>query len=306
MLLSLGTGYSENGFAFEETNEIELEFPIPKVSTTGEGPDVELWIFPDKSLVPKNKIIEITFRAIADIPQAYNSRTHVSSLVWNTNEDCIYLNLTSLSRKISKVLQKKNLNETNMTLVVPIVRVEELELDFQMDNSSIDPMHHDLCTAMLQRETNDSFLIIKNYNEMYLQEAFSKHPYPPTTFHKRAVSEILTNYSIIGKPENGCAVVPLVVNLTEVYGDFIKAPIVTDVRDCNGRCTLLHDSSKFSKHGEIKERLKFLPGGESLSNYEPSCMPIKFRPLHVVIGLQPKSEVIVQMSDLLVDKCACQ
>lgn len=315
--LSLTAGYSENGFAFDETNEIQLEFPIPKVSTTGDGPEVELWILPDKSQTPPNKVDKITFRAVADIPQASNPRIHIANLLWNTNQDCVQLNLTSLSRKISKILQKKNLNETIMSLAVSIVRVEELEGEFQ-PNASVNPFHHDLCNSMLQRESNDSFLVIKNYDERGIQDQFSQQPGPPASASAQkshnndkvlpmGLSAAGASVSVSRQhADSSCGVVPLVVNLTDVYGDFIKAPIVIDVRDCSGRCTLLHDSSKFSKHGEIKERLKFLPGGESLSNYEPSCTPIKFQPLQVLIGLQAKSDVIVQMSDLVVDRCACQ
>ena len=301
-----GAGFGENGFTFEETNNIMLYFPIPKVNTTGEGPDVELWVLPDMTFVPQNKLVKITWRAEATIPQAYNSRTYTDSLIWDTNEDCVCFNLSILSRKISKILQKKNHNETNMTLEVNLVRIEEVES--QQDDSSFDPFHQDLCAALATRETNDSFLVIKNYDEEYIREEFATNPTP---INKRSVAQLsLTNISDVSLPERkiekGCSVKSLIVNLTEVYGEFMKAPIITDVRDCSGRCTLLHDSSMFTRHGEIKERLKFLPGGEALSNYEPSCMPIKFNPLLVLIGLQPKSEVIVQMLDVVVDTCICQ
>lgn len=283
---------------------MELEFLIPKQNLTGGGPPVELWVFPDKSsLTSRSRLLRLSFLAMANIPQAYNPRSDQSSFLWDTNQDCISINMTNLSKKISKVLQKRNLNESNVVLTLEITRVEEIT-DADIANTTLDALHRDICSSMQQRQSNDSFLVIKSYDD---QEVFAERP-PAYSVQKREAPEVPSNATEEGtdKEEHGCSVVPLVVNLKEVYGSFIKAPVVTDIRDCSGRCTLLHDGSKFSKHGEVKERLKFLPGGESFASYQPSCMPIRFRPLHMLIKLQSKSYVIVQMLDLWVEECACQ
>lgn len=290
-----------DGFSFEATNQIELEFTIPKQSTVA-CPDVELWIFPDRSQTPRNRIMEIYYLARARIPQVSSSRSHQFSVLWNTSEDCVHLNLTGLSKKISRILQRRNLNESDVSVEVEIVRM--IHRNIQMESGIIEALKRDLCSSLAQRETNSSFLIIKNYDESKTQHVFTKYNLPPPpskAVQKRNIAEILTVST-----SGSCSTVPFVVNLTAVYGDFIKGPIVTDIRDCSGRCTLLHDGKRFSKHGEIKEMLKLLPGGDFLSTYEPTCTPVQFRPLHILIELQDKSDAIVQLSDLLVDKCVCQ
>lgn len=295
------TGYSESGFVFQGTNQVNLEFTIPKQSTEG-FPHVELWIFPNKSLTPANKILDLSFLVHAIVPSAGNRRAAQPRVLWNTNEDCVYLNLTSLSKKILRVLQKKKLNESNVRLEVEVTYVEES--NEKIENSTMNMARRDLCASLSQRNTNSSFLIIKNYDEssapFVLPQSISN------AVSKRDVSEVSIANASTGVTSPKCGVVPLVVDLTEVYGNFIKAPTVTDIKDCSGRCTLLLDRLTFTKHGEIKERLKLLPGGEGLSDYEPCCMPVEIKPLHVLIRLKDKSEVIVQIQDSVINKCACQ
>lgn len=278
---------------------IALEFKIPSQGTEVEDQDTELWIIPDKSQVPKNKVMEIRFLVEANIPQASNGRSYQSHLFWDTNEDCVVFNLTGLSKKIYRVLQKRNLNDSNVSVTVEITKM--VESDSKIENNTINILHRDLCSALSQKETNTSFLIVKNYNEM-------DTPRLTRWYSRRDTSAVSGNFSTesIESSVASCETVPLVVNLTQVYGDFIKAPTVTDIKDCSGRCTLHLDGKYFSKHGEVKERLKLLPGGEMLSSFEPSCKVIQFRPLHVLINLQDKSDVIIQLCDLVVDKCACQ
>lgn len=298
--ISLAAGYSERGFVFDETNFVDLEFTIHKESATGTKgsgfPQVEVWLFPDRSLTPTNRVLDIRFLVQANVPPATNPRSYQPRILWNTTEDCVYLNLTRLSKRILKLIR----NESTVKLRVEVTRLAES--NERIENDHINVARRDLCACLSQRRSNNSFLIIKNYDE-------SSVPFTPpnaVAVSKRDVSEIDHVNVSADAFINSCGVVPLIADLTEVYGDFIKAPTLTDVKDCSGRCTLLLDRPVFTKHGEIKERLKLLPGGEALSNFQPCCMPVRFKPLHVLIRLKDKSEVIVQMPDLVVDKCACQ
>lgn len=272
-----------------------LEFTIHKDSAKGPGyPNVELWLFADKTNIPANIIMEMRFLVKAFVKPANNLRSTQPIFLWNTNEDCVYLNLTKLSKKILRIIK---VNESKVRLEVEVVRAADSGQ--RIANNPMNLARQDLCASLSQRSSNKSFLIIKNYDE-------SRTPFTtPQSRHSNAVSK--RDVPIHDVFLNPCGVVPLVVDLVEIYGNFIKAPTVMDVKDCSGRCTLLHDRSAFTKHGEIKERLKLLPGGEALSNFQPCCMPVRFKPLHVLIRLEgKKSEVIVQIPDLVVDKCACQ
>ena len=294
-------GLSEMGFIFEETNQLNLQFVIPKHSNDGDTfPDVELWVFPDKSQVSRDTLLEIRYVAKADIPEASSPRMHQSLQLWDTNEDCIALNLTILSKKIYKVLQKRSLKESNVSVTIEITNVKE-----STRNHTADALHHDLCTSLSQRGSNQSFLIIKNYADQSIHRLFDAENLEANTSSvkkREAINDIANNSTA----SDSCRVVSLIVNLTEVYGDFIKAPVMTDIKDCSGECTS-YKRNLFSKHAEIKERLKLLPGGSQLSEFEPSCVPLRYRPLNVHISLRNKpSYVIVQLPDLIVDKCACQ
>ena len=269
-------------------------------------------MFPDKSRIHEHKILDINALVFATLPLTNNPKRDSISVLWGTREDCVSLNLTDLSKKISKVLQKKNVNESMVTVDIQIGAVLERS---SIPEDSARAVNRDLCSALVQRQSNDSFLIIKNYNEATVPRLVRDTSYSGR--RRRDVSSQEYDHqethqqpnNVTGATEKAvrtCELVPLVVNLTETYGTFIKAPILADIKDCAGRCALMLDGEVFSKRGALKERLKLLPGREYLSSYEPSCTPIRFKPLHLLISLENStSEVIVQMSDLVADQCKC-
>lgn len=276
---------------------MNLTFTIPIQSSSGdEVPSVELWFFPDRAHIERNRILEVTFRVMANVFGTSNSRNDDPRETWDTNEDCFVLNMTTLSKKISRVLQKRNLNESKVHVSVEVINTRTR--DSLSGNSTRRALNQDLCSVLSTRGTNDSFLVIKNY-----QEHFGPMVGVSTEFPSLAVEP---NPRPTKDNSEGCRVVPLVVNLAEVYGSFIKGPTRTDIKDCSGKCTLLQ-RSLFSKHAEVKERLKLLPGGEELSNFKPTCIPMDLKPLHILISImEDTSGVIVQLPDLIVERCACQ
>lgn len=304
----MSPGTSENGLVIEETNQIDLVFTIRQYIEEADThvPQADLWIFPDMSVAPANEVMELEFLVQTFIP-AHSRRSsrwsyYYSGIMWNTNDSCINLDITYHSEKISNYLKRRKMNESSVRLEVEIVWVESSESAIQESTAS--RMRGEYCAAISQQKnSNDSFLIIKNYNETSV--SFGLSSTPANGISKRAVLEQVVHDSPV-RDDIACRVVPLVVNLATIYGNFIKAPTITDVKDCSGQCVLHLNRGRFTKHGETKERLKLLPGGETLSNFEPRCMPIRYRPLNVLIRLRDKSEVIVQMPDLVIDKCACQ
>lgn len=307
----LAAGYSENGFVFLENNKLDLNFTIPRQNTEeGHSTHVELWLFPDRSETPPNQVMEIQLIAIPST----HKREYTIKFLWDTNVDCVSLNLTSVSRRIFNVLNRKNLNESGLTVKMELIKAEPTS--DTIEDSMIGSLRQDLCTSQSRRNSSVPFLVIKNYDENELALSFGdamleeqdRANYTDGIESTEEETEEPERENIAAEFQKRCSRVPFLVDLVEVYGDFIKAPAVTDIGLCSGRCMLFLDSSIFSKHAEVKERLKLLPGGEALrlSNYEPTCMPVQFTPLHTLISLKNSSEVIVQIPDLVVEKCACE
>ena len=248
--------------------------------------------------------MEMSFLAKAFIPQANNERESQVVQLWNTNENCIALNLTILARKISRVLYNKNLSESTVRVTVEVSRMRETSR--VIPNNTITAQRHDMCAYLSQRGTNDSFLVIKNYGENNIAPfSIISHP----SLQRREVGE--TNMDNFTAPsevkDDHCGIVPLIVNLTEVYGPFIKDPVTLDIKDCSGMCSLPLDRELFSQHSQVKDRLKLLRGGdESLSRYTASCTPVSFKPVPIFISIRGSPDVIIQIQDLVVDKCKCQ
>ena len=271
-----------------------MEFAIPRESNGKNFPNVELWIFPDKSTVEPNTVKEISFGAKVGIAGAMNPRHDQGIMLWDTRENCITINLTNLSKKIYKVLQKRNLNESNVSLTFEVIRTRTRHIILEDD--PIRSLHHNFCSVLSQRSTNDTFLIIKNYDEKVTDVITDLKTSDPV----HNVNELNS-----ANPNSCCNRSSLVVNLTEIYGKLVKEPLDINIWDCTGECTASSNCNLFTHHASVKERLKLLPKGESLSHFQPHCTPMMFKPFHVLFGVQASSDVIVQLLDLVVEKCGC-
>lgn len=285
-----------------------MNFSIPKQSIEGDlTPQVELWLFPNKSQVPANTVMEVVFHLTAFIfkPRSISSREDVVTAFWNTSHDCMHLNLTRLGSRLSRPLQKRSTNESIVTINGTITYLDENTDTVTARQSAV---YNDLCTVLSPRTSSRPFLVIKNYCE---------HEFVPCnqdmhSTQRREISGVDQTGEIAQAPEetitaregdSACKIVPLIVNLAEVYGEFIMAPREIDVKDCSGQC---NNGRIFSKHTEVKRRLRLLPGGENLPYFEPSCVPSEFKPIYMAIMLKDDSDIIVQMPDLLVEGCQCR
>ena len=302
---SLAAGYGENGFVFQENNKLDLDFTIPRQNNESH---IELWLFPDRSETPPNQVMEIQLLAIPSI----RKREYVIRVLWDTNVDCVSFNLTAMSRRIFNFMIKRNLTESDLTVKMELIKAELIS--DTIEDSMIGSLRRDLCSSQSQRNSSVPFLVFKNYDENELALSFDDVMLEEDNYTAGVEDEMEDEEETTEEPgkENlaveRCSKVPFLVDLVEVYGDFIKAPTITDIGLCSGRCKLFLDSNLFSKHAEVKERLKLLPGGKSLrlSNYEPTCTPVQFKPLHTLISLKNSSAVIIQIPDLVVDRCACE
>lgn len=251
----------------------------------------------------QNTVEDIAFLAKASMAEVSNPRTEQGIIRWNTREDCVVLNLTNLSKKIYKVLQRRNLNESNVSMVIEITR--KVTRRITLENDPAHSLQHNICSDLSQRSTDDPFLVIKNYDEKMadvIGNRGERQDITSNTIH--SVSEMNTVNAT--SPNNCCNKSSLVVNLAKIYGSFVKGPTDINIWDCTGECTITSNSNLFTHHATVKERLKLLPKGEALSDFQPHCTPVAFKPLHVHFSVQNKSDVIVQLLDLVVGKCGCR
>jgi len=249
---------------------------------------VELWLFPDKTNVQLENEKIIRYEAEARVSALKTPRKDPGEVTWITSEDCVQINLTQLSNKIYNKFNKSSINESHVTLKIKI------ETDAR---STPRPSHHRFCPSLAKRASNESFIFIKNYVNTGNQIAKGRR--------RRNVPAGVGNSSST-EPPRSCQRTNLLVNLTEVYGSFVKGPRLLDIGDCSGACSSSTKNYLFSHHSMAKERLKQLPERKALMNYVPCCMPVAFKPVCAHFSLKEKSHVIVQLSDLMVSDCGCR
>lgn len=272
-----------------------MEFTISAESGQDKFPEVELWIFPDKTTVqPDNEKI-ILYEAVATVAALNRPRQDPGQVVWDTREDCIQINLTQLSNKIYNKFNRSSINESHVSLTIKVQTV--------LTNLAVHPRdsarstHHKFCSSLIERATNKSFLFIKNYDETGNRVAKSRR--------RRSTQTSVDDGSKDSK--GNCHRKTLEVDLAEAYGSFVKGPRAVDIGDCYGGCTTsIKNTRLFSHHSIVKERLKLLPDRKELLDYTPCCMPVEFQPLRAHFSLNNKSHVIVQLPDLVVSQCGCR
>ena len=237
----------------------------------------------------------IRYEAEAHVAALKTPRKDPGAMTWITSEDCVQINLTQLSNKIYNKFNKSSINESHVTLKIKITTVNTNLAVHQRNTPR--PAHHKFCSSIAQRASNVSFIFIKNYAETGKSIVKNRR--------RRSVPVEVGNSSS-SEPEKSCHKTTLQVNLTEVYGSFVKGPKLLDIGDCRGACSSSTKNHLFSHHSMAKERLKQLPKRKALINYVPCCVPVAFKPVCALFSLKEKSNVIVQLPDLVVSDCGCR
>ena len=296
------TGNVEDGFAFQEGNTFNIMFTVPRQKDSTTIQNAELWLFPSQqyqATFEKGTVIEMTLLVVINLAHAKQPRREVMEVTWNTHTDCIPLSMTSLSRKISKNLQKRDLEQANITVSIEVVRVNSQASQLTIPiNSSFD----DICTALADKTSNTPFFVVKYYSDEpfgdYISSGSPLDLQPPVG-NNRQKKDIDPSDS--SRPSN-CSVVPLIVDLAEVYGPFIIKPQRLDISDCYGSCNVLLNYESFSQHATILERLKLVKGGDV--KREVGCVPIAYKSQDLLI-YQWRYYVLVEFRDMIVTECAC-
>ena len=197
--------------------------------------------------------------------------------------------------KISNSLRNKGLNETNVTVKLEVVKATTRSA------SPGEGGYDDLlpvCDKLQTRTNNDPFMIMKYYRLETANEGFTTDGTP--SVGKRQVSNMTS-----GRPlERNCTLTSLVVSLKDVYGAFLVAPLLADIRNCQGGCTF-SDYRSFSSHAQVKDRLNWMSGGEHPRGLSVSCVPTELSPLELLI-YRKDYFIIVEFPDMVAEKCACR
>lgn len=295
------TGNVEDGFTFQEGNTFNILFTIPRQKGATTIQNAELWLFPSQQYQATFKtgtVIEMTLFVLINLAHAKQPRREAMEVTWNTDMDCIPLSMTSLSKKISKNLRKRDLERANITVSIEVVRInsQSSQLTVPINSSYVG-----ICNALSEKTSNTPFLVVKYYSDEPFSTYISSGSFQPpgSNKQKRDIDHLEVGES--NRPSN-CSVVPLIVDLTEVYGSFIVKPQRLDISDCYGSCNVLLNSDSFSHHATILERLKLVKGGDV--KREVGCVPIAYKSQDLLI-YQWRYYVLVEFRDMIVTKCAC-
>lgn len=300
-------GWNSNGFSFESGNQLLLNFMLPNPGDSFAIHETDLWLFPKASELRNNSITDLTLLVIVELAHATKPRREVMNYSWRMDSSCLRLNMTGLSRKIINNLQKRGLEQTNISVSIEVVAAREPEI-VQESTIVLDTDLREGCSVLRDRNSNEPFLVMKYYDEEQLaQESVSSSSRP----EKRQSGDQLesptadsSNTSTSAPSGNDCSVVPLMVNMTKAFGDFILVPTEIDIQDCYGSCNTGQDSEKFSFHAKIKEQVKLIEGANSIQRGDACCAPSSFKQIHVLIRKE-NYITIVSFPDMVVSACHC-
>lgn len=223
--------------------------------------------------------------------------------------------MTGLSRKIINNLEKRGLEKTNISVSIEVVAAREPEI---IQGAAI-PLDTDLregCSALRDRNSNEPFLVMKYYNEEQLslvEDSSSEERSSSTNRQQKRQSgpdppEIPTAGSTTTNTSapswNGCSVVPLTVNLTKAFGDFIILPKEINIQDCYGSCNTGRNADRFTLHAKIKEQVKLTEGVNPIQRGDACCAPSSYKQQDMLIRKE-NYVAIVSFPDMVVNTCDC-
>ena len=269
-------------------NTYSMEFSIPRQKEESVIQSADLWIFPRQLSQNQDNAVRMTILVTVELEHATNPRREVMNVKWNQRMDCIALNLTRLSRKVSTNLEKNNLQQANITISVEVVTT------LSQPPFSMSSYFTDMCNALATKHTKTPFLVVKYFAEK------------PNIMASREKRNPAPSEKPSEKPSNqgNCSVIPMVVDMKELY-DFVLLPKVLDVQNCYGSCSQLHGPEQYNNHGLTLERHQLL-SGESIKR-DVSCVPVSYKSQDLLIWDDSYGTVsIVEFPNFIVTECACR
>lgn len=301
-------GWNSNGFSFESGNQLLLSFMLPNPGDSIGIHETDLWLFPKASELRNNSVTDLTLLVVVELAHATKPRREVMNYSWRMDSGCLRLNMTGLSRKIINNLQKRGLEQTNISVSIDVVAAREPEI-IQETTIVLDTDLHEGCSALRDRNSNEPFLVMKYYDEEQLAQEGSSSS---SRQEKRQSGSDQPESPTAGSPNastsapswNGCSVVPLTVNLTKAFGDFIILPKEINIQDCSGSCNTGQNPEKFTLHAKIKEQVKLTEGANPIQREDACCAPSSFKQTDMLIKKE-NYFAIVSFPDMVVAACHC-
>ncbi len=286
--LCVCTGNVSEGFSMKPGNTFKMEFSVPQKTESSYIQSAELWIFPHLNTQPEGIFQRLTLLISAELEHASRPRKEVLDIVWDMRMDCISLNITSLGRKISRNLQKNKLEQANISVSVELVSSSG-DIAVPTTNDIINK-----CSAVADKQSNNPFFVLKYYVEQ---------PLDLLTVSSRQRKMATASPS---SDSTNCSLVPLIADLTSIFGESIIAPKTVNIYDCAGYCNLLRNSDDFSLHAILLERLKQKDPIASQYQRKASCVPIAYKPESLLFYEGEKMLVIVEFPKITVTHCGCR
>lgn len=274
----------------QDQNKYVLQVSLPKNREASYIQSAELWIFPQQIAAQQQagNFKKMKLLVTAELEHATRPRKEVLDVIWDTRMDCIALNVTSLSHKIVRNLEKHQLQQANISVSIEVVSTR-LQSEIPTTEYFID-----MCDALSEKQTKNPFLVVKYYVEEQPLDSLTD-----TSHQKRsAVTEPPTT-------SQNCSVVPLTANITKLFGDFILHPKELEISDCSGSCNVLRNRDSFSNHAYLVEKLKILDANRPTFKHKACCVPTEYKPEHLLISSYNRF-MIVQFEEMRVTKCGCR
>lgn len=315
-------GWNSSGFSLESGNQLLLNFDLPNPGDSIGIHETDLWLFPKPSQLQNNGIMDLTLLVVVELSHATKPRREVMNYSWKMDRGCLRLNMTGLSRKIINNLQKRGLEKTNVSVSIEVVAAREPEV-IQESSIVLDKDLQEGCSALQSRSSNEPFLVMKYYNEEQLAhlsslsveedvgEESTSLPSSHVQQKRQSESDQLKatvtppSVSTTTEPSSvGCSLVPLMVNLTRAFGDFIIEPIMLNIQDCYGSCSSGYDSDQFTLHAKIKEQVEMTEGAEAMKRSSACCSPSSYEQKDLLIR-KDNYIALVSFPDMVVAGCHC-
>ena len=297
-MLFSDTGMTDDGFTFINGNILTFQLLVPKQKEENNIQKAELWLFPDMKTAEPGQLVDIYLSVTASIPRTRHPRREALVYTWVPEESAIPLDLSSLTRKISRSVQKSGVSESNVTLQIEVLDARVYPAEQATKTNIGCKALLPECNALQIRTNNNPFLVIKYYT--YNDGDTGSFTTDGTT----TLSGQNKRQAPGGTPgsSTNCTLSPLVVNLSDVYGQFIIAPPSADIGNCAGTCAV-SSYQKYTSHALVKERVNWLTGKEN--NLSVCCVPSILAPLELLI-YQDGYFLIVEFQDMIAKECSCR
>ena len=277
-----------------DESSVTLQFTVPQQREPNAIDKAELWLFPSFNAPLEDRWYKLSLGFVIFLEGFNNPVEAPKNVYLRGRDECIMVDLTRETKIIARKLNKSNLNETLVTVVVGLHHKEEV-LNWRPEEE-----WQQTCSALSLRSSNTSFQVVKYFSD---EGKSSDSARKRRTVVQRQVP------AVDAKP-SGCSLVPFDIDLQEVYGDWIVSPTEpVNVGACSGICDINSNSKLFSSRAVLKDRLinvkdtlPYLP----YHDLDVSCVPLTFDPLVFLIHVETTDYYVLVEYPIKATSCGCR